>query len=160
MITVPTHKRHESPVKHSKTIHVFTSGPLIVTLQFHSRKKLLKGLKWPLQNRHQCRSRAGVMLSCCKIKWKGVFADVGWRCSQDATCIYNVLKLPPKTLGFSLWFYCRPGSPDQSKLIPTLGSWLKPKGPFKLLINILNVRNIISLNKIRVPTSKSIYFET
>jgi len=26
------------------------------------------------------------------------------RCSKDATCIYNVLKLPPKTLGLSRWF--------------------------------------------------------
>jgi hypothetical protein len=36
MITVPTHKRHESPFKHSKTIYVFTSGPVIVTVQIHS----------------------------------------------------------------------------------------------------------------------------
>jgi len=36
--------------------------------------------------------------------------------------LQNILKLPPETLGFSLWFYCRPGSPDQGKLIPTLGS--------------------------------------
>jgi hypothetical protein len=40
---------------------------------------------------------------------KGLFAGVGWRCSKDATCIFNVLKLPPKTLGFSPWFKCRPG---------------------------------------------------
>jgi hypothetical protein len=26
MITRPTHKRHKSPFKHSKTIYVFTSG--------------------------------------------------------------------------------------------------------------------------------------
>jgi hypothetical protein len=37
--------------------------------------------------------------------------------------LHNVLKLAPKTLGFLLWFYCRPGSPDQGKLIPTLGPW-------------------------------------
>jgi hypothetical protein len=47
--------------KHSKTIYVFTSGPVIVTTCPNlSRKKLLKGLKWPLQNRHQYQSGAGV----------------------------------------------------------------------------------------------------
>jgi hypothetical protein len=25
---------------------------------------------------------AGFALSCCKILWKGVFAGVGWRCSN------------------------------------------------------------------------------
>jgi hypothetical protein len=50
MMTVPTHKRHKSRFKHSKTIYVFTSGRVIVTVQIHSRKKLLKTLKWPLQN--------------------------------------------------------------------------------------------------------------
>jgi hypothetical protein len=33
MITVPTHKHHKSPFQHAKTIHIFTSGPLIVTVQ-------------------------------------------------------------------------------------------------------------------------------
>jgi hypothetical protein len=47
MSTVPTHKRHKSTFKHSKTIYVFTSGRVIVTVQIHSRKK---HLKWPLQN--------------------------------------------------------------------------------------------------------------
>ncbi len=37
--------------------------------------------------------------------------------------LQNILKLPPETLGFSLWFYRRPGSPNQGKLIPKLGSW-------------------------------------
>jgi hypothetical protein len=41
---------YKSPFKHSKTIYVFTSGWVIVTFQIHSRKKLLKGLTWPLQN--------------------------------------------------------------------------------------------------------------
>jgi len=50
MITVPAHKCHKSPFKHSKTIYVFTSGWVIVTVQIHDRKKLLKALKWPLQN--------------------------------------------------------------------------------------------------------------
>jgi hypothetical protein len=35
MITVPTHKRHKRPFKHLKTIYVFTSGPVIVTVQIH-----------------------------------------------------------------------------------------------------------------------------
>jgi hypothetical protein len=30
MITVRTHKRHKIPFKYSKTIYVFTSGPVIV----------------------------------------------------------------------------------------------------------------------------------
>ncbi len=50
MITLPTHKCHKSPFKHSKTIYVLTFGRVIITFQIHSRKKLLKGLKWPLQN--------------------------------------------------------------------------------------------------------------
>jgi len=36
MIAVPTQKRHKSPFKHSKTIYVFTSGQIIVTVQIHS----------------------------------------------------------------------------------------------------------------------------
>jgi len=59
MITVPTHKRHKSPFKHSKTIYVFTFRWVIVTIKIHTRKKTLKGLKWPLQNGHQYRSAAG-----------------------------------------------------------------------------------------------------
>jgi hypothetical protein len=51
MITIPTHKCHKSPFKHSKTFSGFTSGRrVIVTVQIHSRKNLLKGLKRPLQN--------------------------------------------------------------------------------------------------------------
>jgi hypothetical protein len=45
MITVPTYKRHKSPSKHSKTIYVFTSGWVIVTVQIQSRKKHFKGAK-------------------------------------------------------------------------------------------------------------------
>ncbi len=82
MITVPTHERHKSSFKHSNTIYVLTSGRVIVTVQIHSRKKILKGLKWPLQNGHRYRSAAGFTLSFCKIWWKEVFAGVGWRCSK------------------------------------------------------------------------------
>jgi hypothetical protein len=32
MITVPTHKRDKSPFKHSKTIYVFTSGQVLVSV--------------------------------------------------------------------------------------------------------------------------------
>ncbi len=45
MITAPTHKRHKSPFKHSKTIYVFTSVWAIVTLHVHGGRKLLKGVK-------------------------------------------------------------------------------------------------------------------
>jgi len=45
MIAVPTHKRDKSPFKHSKTIYVFTSGPVIVTVQIHSRKIDFEGVK-------------------------------------------------------------------------------------------------------------------
>jgi hypothetical protein len=38
MIAVPI-QSDKSPFKHSKTIYVFTSGPVIVTVQIHSRKK-------------------------------------------------------------------------------------------------------------------------
>jgi hypothetical protein len=48
MITVPTPKRHKISFKHSKTIYVFTSGPVLVTVQIHSRQKLLKAFEWPL----------------------------------------------------------------------------------------------------------------
>jgi len=37
------------PLNTQKTICVFTSGWVIVTVQIHGRNKLLKGLKWPLQ---------------------------------------------------------------------------------------------------------------
>jgi hypothetical protein len=36
MITIPTHKRHKNPFKHSKTIYVFTSAPVIVTVHIQS----------------------------------------------------------------------------------------------------------------------------
>jgi hypothetical protein len=36
MVTVPTHKRHKSPFERSKTIYVFTSGPVIVTVHIHA----------------------------------------------------------------------------------------------------------------------------
>jgi len=49
---------------------------------------------------------------------KGCFKDWG----GDALRMPHDV-LHPKTLGFSLWFYSSPGSPDQGKLIPTLGSW-------------------------------------
>jgi hypothetical protein len=46
MITDPTtQKRHKIPFKHSKTIYVVTSGRVTVTVQIHSRKKILKDLK-------------------------------------------------------------------------------------------------------------------
>jgi hypothetical protein len=45
MIIVPTCNPNKSPFKHSKTIYVFTSGPVLVTVQIHSREKFLKGLK-------------------------------------------------------------------------------------------------------------------
>jgi len=96
MITVLTHKRHKSPFKHSKTIYVFTSGPVkSLHVQFHNRKNLLKGLKWPLQNQHQYRIGAGVTLCCCKFNEKGCLQVWGgdalrmlhvsvlfWSCSQ------------------------------------------------------------------------------
>jgi hypothetical protein len=45
MITVPTHKRHKIAFKHPRTTYVFTSGPVIVTVQIHSRKKDFGGVK-------------------------------------------------------------------------------------------------------------------
>jgi hypothetical protein len=45
MITVPTYKRHKRPFKHSKTIYVFTSGRVIITVRIHSRKNDLKRVK-------------------------------------------------------------------------------------------------------------------
>jgi hypothetical protein len=42
MITVATQKRHKS---RSKTIYVFPSGRVVVTVQIHSRKKECKGVK-------------------------------------------------------------------------------------------------------------------
>jgi hypothetical protein len=44
MITVPTNKRHKSPFQLSNTIYVFASGRVIVSVQIHIRKKILKGL--------------------------------------------------------------------------------------------------------------------
>ncbi len=68
MITIPTHKCDKSPFKHSKTIYVFTSRRVIVIVQIHSKKKILKGLKWPLQNGHQYRSIVGFTY---RIQWNG-----------------------------------------------------------------------------------------
>jgi ATP/ADP translocase len=58
MITVSTHKRHRSPFKHSKTIYVFTSGQVIVTVQIHSKQKAFKEVKmttakWTIITREQ-----------------------------------------------------------------------------------------------------------
>ncbi len=97
MITVPTHKRQKSPFKHSKAIYIITSGQGIVTVQIHSRKKILKGLKWPLQNGHQYRISAGFTLLCCKIQWKGVFAGVGWRCPNYTLGEFYLIS-PPESL--------------------------------------------------------------
>jgi hypothetical protein len=44
MITIPTHKCHKNPFKLSKTIYIFTYGRVIVTVQIHSRKMILKEL--------------------------------------------------------------------------------------------------------------------
>jgi hypothetical protein len=148
MITVPTHKCHKSSFKHSKTIHVFASGPLIITVQIHSRKKLLKGLKWPLQNRPQYRSRAGVTLSCYKIKWKGCLQVWG----GDALRMLHVSIMfwsCPQKLGD---FYC--GS-TVGQVHPTKGNWSPHWDHGK---NRKAHLNIISQDKIRVPKSKSINF--
>ncbi len=45
MITLPTHECHKSSFQHSKTIYVFTSGQVIISVQIHSRKKVLEGVK-------------------------------------------------------------------------------------------------------------------
>jgi hypothetical protein len=100
MITVPTHKRHKSPFKHSKTIYVFTSGPVkSLHVQFHNRKNLVKGLKWPLQNWHQYRSGAGVTLRCSKIEWKVVFAGVGVEMLLGRYMHLYCFQAPPKNFG-------------------------------------------------------------
>jgi len=41
-LSPPTNVIIKVPFKHSKTIYVFTSGRVIVTVQIHSRKKLLR----------------------------------------------------------------------------------------------------------------------
>jgi hypothetical protein len=86
MIIVPTHKRGESPFKHSKTIHVFTSGPLIVTVQIHRRKKTFKGVKMTTakstsihDQEQESRYRAA------RFNEKGCLQVWGWRCSKDTT---------------------------------------------------------------------------
>jgi hypothetical protein len=82
MITIPTHKRHKSAFKHSKTIYVFTSGPVIVSVQIHSRKKDFEGVK----NDH-CRmdistgAQQELRYPAARFNDKGVFAGVQWRCS-------------------------------------------------------------------------------
>jgi hypothetical protein len=78
MITILAHKRHKSPFKHSKTIYVFTCGWVIVIVQIHSRKTILKGVKmttakWTSNRRvHQDSRYPGARFS-----EKGVFAGVG-----------------------------------------------------------------------------------
>jgi hypothetical protein len=78
MITVPTHKSHKSPFQHSKTIYVFTSGQVIVTVQIHSRKKLLKGLKWTINTQEQ----QDLCYPAARFNEKGCLLVWGWRCSK------------------------------------------------------------------------------
>ncbi len=79
MITILAHKRRKSPFKHSKTsYYVFTCGRVIVIVQIHSRKTILKGVKmttakWTsIEERHQDSRYPGARFS-----EKGVFAGVG-----------------------------------------------------------------------------------
>jgi hypothetical protein len=48
MITGPTNVI-KVPLNTERLFMFFTSGGVIVSVQIHSRKKLLKGLEWPLQ---------------------------------------------------------------------------------------------------------------
>jgi zona occludens toxin (predicted ATPase) len=50
MITVLTYKRHKSSFEYSKTIYVFTSGRVIVTVRIHSREKAYKRVKMTTAN--------------------------------------------------------------------------------------------------------------
>jgi hypothetical protein len=85
MITVPTHKRRKSRLKHAKTIYVFTSGWVLVTFQIHSRKKFLKGLKWPLQNGPLIQESSKICAILLQdLMKKGVVPCVGWRPSKGA----------------------------------------------------------------------------
>jgi hypothetical protein len=80
MIIVCTHKHHKSPFKHSKTIYVFTSGRVIVTIQIHSREKAFKGVKmitakWTINTREQQDLRYPAARfnekGCLQVWWSG-----------------------------------------------------------------------------------------
>jgi hypothetical protein len=61
------------------TIYVFTSGRVIITLQIHSSKKLLKALKWTMNTGEQQELR----YPAARFNEKGCFAGVGWRCAKN-----------------------------------------------------------------------------
>jgi hypothetical protein len=94
MITVLTHKCYKCPFKHSKTMYVLTSGWLIVSVQIHSRKKKLsRGLKWPLQNGTSIPRRS---MTCAILMQDLMKRGVCWCVGGDALrslafCSFQVL---------------------------------------------------------------------
>ncbi len=113
---VPTHKCHKSPFKHSKTIYVFTSGWVIVTVQIHSRKmqngpsipesnRICPILLQDLMERGVC--QCGVeMLLVPKENFKfslGISKRLHW---QKFPC-YNFSDLKVKVLGKSKVCFCK-----------------------------------------------------
>jgi hypothetical protein len=69
----------QKSLRHSKTIYVFTSRPVIVTLQIHSRTNIIKGLKlttakWTINTREQqdlCCPAARFNEKGCFLLWGG-----------------------------------------------------------------------------------------
>jgi hypothetical protein len=83
MITVPTHKLHKSPFKDSKTIYVFTSVWVIVTLHIHSRKKLLKRVKMPTAKwTINTEEKQDLRYPAARFNEKGRLLVWVWRCSK------------------------------------------------------------------------------
>jgi len=91
MIIVPTHKRQKSPYRHSKTIYIFTYGRVIVSVQIHSRKKILKGVKmttakWTINTGVQQDLRYHV----ARFSEKGCWQVWAWICPYPASMEANI----------------------------------------------------------------------
>ncbi len=84
MISIPTHKRHKSPFKHSKTIYVFTSIWVIVTLHIRSGRKLLKGVKMTTAKwTTNTREKQDLRYPAERFNEKRRLLVWGWTCSKN-----------------------------------------------------------------------------
>ncbi len=97
MITVPTHKCHKKVLLNTqKTIYVFTSGRVIVTVEIHnSRTKAFKGVKmttakWTISTGEQ---QQNLCYPAARFNEKGCLLVWGWRC-----CLRQESSMGPKFL--------------------------------------------------------------
>jgi len=140
--------------KHSKTNNVFTSGRrrVIVTVQIHSTKKLLKGLKWPLQNGPliipETTRICSILLQY--LMKRSVCGLWGWRCSYSTGA--QSMSLPKYFSHPSLVIYFFPTPPIKPKLGQQIGRGL-------LIVNHLD-QSLWSANQKCWPPVRSYVLHT